>query len=130
MEINVKLLDGKKVSAKIADHEITSDQSVADGGEGIGPNPFEYFLSSTAMCVGFYVNNFCKQRNIPNDDIKVIQNDIQVDENNFYKRKFEINVKLPADFPEKYKKALQKTAESCTVKKVIQAVPEFELKLV
>lgn len=130
MEIKVSLLDGKKVKAKINDYEIMSDQSIDDGGESLAPNPFEYFLSSTAMCVGFYVNNFCKQRNIATDNIKITQNDTQIEENNFYKRKFEISVKLPSDFPEKYKAALQKTAESCTVKKVIQNTPEFELKLV
>lgn len=130
MEIKIKLLDGKKVKAKINNYEVISDQSIEDGGESLAPNPFQYFLSSTAMCVGFYVNSFCKQRSISTDAIEIIQNDLDLDENNFYKRKFKIEIKLPSDFPEKYKAALMKTAEACTVKKVIMAQPEFELKFV
>lgn len=129
MEIRVKMLDGKKVLARINEHEVISDQSVKDGGEGIAPNPFQYFLLSTAMCVGFYVNSFCKQRNINTDNIEIIQNDLEIDKNNFYKRKIQINIKLSSDFPEKYKAAIMKTAEGCAVKKFIQALPEFELKL-
>ena len=39
------------------------------------------------------------------------------------------NVKLPASFPEKYRDALVKAAEGCTVKKIVQSCPEFEIVL-
>jgi putative redox protein len=130
MKIEVSLLDGVKVSASIANHKIISDQKTNDGGSNTAPNPFEYFLSSLAMCVGFYVNSFCKKRNIPTDEIKIIQNDKSIEEDNYYHRSFDIEIKLPDSFPDKYKDALLKTASSCTVKKVIQNNPEFNLKLV
>ena len=45
------------------------------------------------------------------------------------KLKIDINVSLPSDFPEKYKKPLLKTVESCTVKKAIQEKPEFNINI-
>jgi len=38
-----------------------------------------------------------------------------------------ITIRLPADFPEKYRDAVVKAAESCTVKKHIQTPPRFEV---
>lgn len=129
MEIKVDLLDGQKVKAYIGDYEILSDQSKKDGGEGSGPNPLQFFLASTAMCVSFYVNSFCKKRQIPTDNIKVIQSDSQIEEGNFYKRKIDIKIDVPSDFPEKYKAAVLKTAQSCTVKHIIMSGPEFNLSI-
>jgi len=36
-----------------------------------------------------------------------------------------LDILLPPDFPEKYRNAIVKTAELCTVKKVIMDPPEF-----
>jgi len=130
MKIQIKLLDGVKVEAILNNHTIISDQSIQDGGEGSAPNPFEYFLSSLAMCVGFYVNSFCKKRNINTEGINITQIDTSIDENNYYNRNFKIEIKLPDTFPLKYKDALLKTAQNCTVKKVIQNNPEFNLEII
>ena len=40
-----------------------------------------------------------------------------------------ISVELPDSFPKKYKKALIASANTCTVKKVIQAMPEFDITI-
>ena len=46
---------------------------------------------------------------------------------NLGKKKFKVSVTLPDDFPKKYRKAVLSAANTCTVKKVIQAIPEFEM---
>ncbi|MEI6079674.1 MAG: osmotically inducible protein OsmC, partial [bacterium] len=68
-----------------------------------------------------------KQRNIPVDEIKIREKIIKDPSSG----KFTIrtNVKLPASFPEKYRDALVKAAEGCTVKKIVQSCPEFEIVL-
>ena len=43
---------------------------------------------------------------------------------------FSIEVKLPLDFPEKYKDTVLKAAEGCAVKKAIQSQPVIELKII
>ena len=69
---------------------------------------------------------FCKKRNIPTDNIKLIQN-MEYDENTGMIYNIKIDIKLPADFPEKYKDAVVNSANLCAVKKHIQNPPNFEV---
>jgi putative redox protein len=41
--------------------------------------------------------------------------------------KVTLDIMLPVGFPEKYRNAIVKTAELCSVKKVIMNPPEFEI---
>lgn len=125
MEISVSLLDGQKQSAKFGDLEVISDQSIAASGGAEHPEPFDYFLVSMVLCAGFYARKFCEQRDISTEGMTLTQNNENVDENG--KKLFSIEINLPDGFPQKYKKALIAAVNTCTVKKVIQAVPEFSV---
>ena len=126
MEIEIKILDGFEVEANVNGQKIKSDQSKESGGNGTAPNPFEYFLASTGLCVAHYVNAFCKQRDIDSKKISIIES---VSRDGSGKVKFSFSIKTPADFPEKYKEALIKAASGCAVKKAIQDGPVFEVKI-
>jgi ribosomal protein S12 methylthiotransferase accessory factor len=123
MEISVSMLEGQKLSAKFGDHEVISDQSINAGGNAECPEPFDYFLVSMVLCAGFYARKFCQQRDISTEGMILTQNNENVDDNG--KKVFSIEISLPEGFPEKYKKALIAAVNTCTVKKVIQAAPEF-----
>lgn len=125
MEISVSMLDGQKLSAKFGEHEVISDQSINAGGGAEHPEPFDYFLVSMVLCAGFYARKFCQQREISTEGMTLTQNNENVDENG--KKLFSIEIGLPEGFPAKYKKALIAAVNTCTVKKVIQAVPEFSV---
>ena len=125
MEISVSMLEGQKQSAKFGDLEVVSDQSVAAGGNAEHPEPFDYFLVSMVLCAGFYARKFCEQRDISTEGMTLKQNNENVDDNG--KKLFSIEISLPDVFPDKYKKALIAAVNTCTVKKVIQAVPEFSV---
>ncbi|KAA1161147.1 OsmC family protein [Pseudoalteromonas fuliginea] len=125
MEISVSMLEGQKQSAKFGDLEVISDQSIAVGGSAEHPEPFDYFLVSMVLCAGFYARKFCEQRDISTQGMTLTQNNENVDDNG--KKLFAIEINLPEGFPEKYKKALIAAVNTCTVKKVIQAVPEFSV---
>jgi len=106
---------------------IKSDQSKHDGGEGSAPNPFDYFVASVGLCAAHYINAFCQERQIPTDNIKIME---KVSRNEDKQVVFTLELGLPADFPEKYKDALVNATSGCAVKKAIQAEPVFALKLV
>ncbi|ALQ10211.1 MULTISPECIES: OsmC family protein [Pseudoalteromonas] len=125
MEISVSMLEGQKQSAKFGDLEVISDQSIAAGGSAEHPEPFDYFLVSMVLCAGFYARKFCEQRDISTQGMTLTQNNENVDDNG--KKLFAIEINLPEGFPEKYKKALIAAVNTCTVKKVIQAMPEFSV---
>ncbi len=124
MNIEIKINDGFEVEALVNGQVIKSDQSKDSGGKGTAPNPFEYFLASTGLCVAHYVNAFCKQREIDATKIKIIET---VARDADGKIKFSFSIKTPSGFPEKYKEALIKTASACAVKKAIQENPTFEV---
>ena len=128
MNIEVSLLDGQKLQANFGKHQIISDQSVSAGGDESYPEPFDYFLASMPLCAGFYIRKFCEARDISTQGISLTQEHSNIGEDKYHKR-FSIKVSLPEGFPEKYKKALLAAANTCTVKKVIQAMPEFDIQI-
>lgn len=128
MKIEINLLAGQKLQASFGKHTIVSDQSVSAGGEESHPEPFDYFLASMPLCAAFYIRKFCQQRDISTEGISLTQEHSTIGEDKYHKR-FSIKVSLPGSFPDKYKKALLAAANTCTVKKVIQAMPEFAIEL-
>lgn len=117
---------GKRVQASYKGFIINTDQPEAVGGENSAPSPFDLFLSSIGTCAGFYVLNFCQERNIPYQDIELIL----TTERNQAKgliSKIMIELKLPAGFPKQYREAVVRSANLCTVKKHLADPPEFQI---
>ena len=129
MEIAVTFPGNKLTSAQAGSHTVLTDQSVMAGGDGTAPAPFTLFLTSLVSCAGIYVVYFCEKRGIPVNDIKVIQRDERDPETGRVKR-ITIEIELPADFPEKYEKALLHTVDLCAVKKTMLDPPEFDVRTV
>lgn len=128
MNIEVNLLDGFKVQAQVDALSIIADQPALKGGSGDFPSPYEYFLASIGLCAGYYIQSYCRARNIETKDITILQKNIkQVDQSN--KLLIELNIKLPTDLSEKDRTGILRSIEGCTVKKTISAMPEFAIKL-
>jgi len=130
MKIEVNLLEGQQLEATFGDKKIISDQSVKAGGKAELPEPFDYFLASMPLCAAFFMRKFCQQRDISTEGLKVVQNNENICEEDNYKKKITLEVTLPEGFPKKYNKAILAAANTCTVKKVIQSIPEFEISVV
>ncbi|MEZ7879777.1 MAG: OsmC domain/YcaO domain-containing protein [Rhodospirillales bacterium] len=129
MEITVNFLDNLRLEAKFDDFTITTDQPVRYKGDGTAPSPFDYFLASSALCAAYFVKLYCLSRDIPTDDIRVSQNNI-IDPENRYNQTFQIRVELPFDISERDRLGIIRSADRCTVKKVVQQNPEFEIDAV
>jgi ribosomal protein S12 methylthiotransferase accessory factor len=127
MEIKVNFLDKLRLEAKFDDFTVIADQPIRYKGDGSAPGPFEYFLASSALCAAYFVKLYCNTRNIPTDNIRLSQNNI-VDPENRYQQIFKIQVELPADISEKDRQGILRSIDRCTVKKVVQAGPEFVIE--
>ncbi len=127
MQMKITFPGGKRVDAELNGMIIPTDQSLEDGGEGMAPSPFTYFLASLGTCAGIYVLSFCQQREISTEGLSLTQQmEFSPDENGKRRlAKMTIDIMLPPEFPEKYRNAIVKTAELCTVKKVLMDPPEF-----
>ena len=124
MEIKVNFLDNLRLEAKFDDFTVVADQPIRYKGDGSAPGPFDYFLASSALCAAYFVKLYCSTRNIPTENIRLSQNNI-VDPENRYNQIFKIQVELPADISEKDRQGILRSIDRCTVKKVVQAGPEF-----
>uniref|UniRef100_UPI0035623B4C YcaO-like family protein n=1 Tax=Marinobacter sp. TaxID=50741 RepID=UPI0035623B4C len=129
MEIKVNYLDNLRLEAKFDDFTVISDQPVRYKGDGSAPGPFDYFLASSAMCAAYFVKVYCNARNIPTDNIRLSQNNI-VDPENRYKQIFKIQVELPEDISDKDRQGIIRSIDRCTVKKVVQTGPDFQIEVV
>lgn len=117
---------GKVVTAYSHGHIIKTDQPINSGGQDSAPSPFELFLVSIGTCAGIYVKSFCDNRKISTENIKIIQT-AKFDEETGLPTIITLDIKLPADFPEKYKEAVISVAELCKVKKTVANPPVFEV---
>ncbi|HEF4761914.1 TPA: OsmC domain/YcaO domain-containing protein [Pseudomonas putida] len=127
MEIKVNFLDNLRLEAKFDDFTVIADQPIRYKGDGSAPGPFDYFLASSALCAAYFVKLYCETRNIPTDNIRLSQNNI-VDPENRYNQIFKIQVELPADISDKDRQGILRSIDRCTVKKVVQAGPEFVIE--
>ncbi|TWI70023.1 ribosomal protein S12 methylthiotransferase accessory factor [Pseudoduganella lurida] len=127
MEIKVNFLDKLRLEAKFDDFTVVADQPIRYKGDGSAPGPFDYFLASSALCAAYFVKLYCNTRNIPTENIRLSQNNI-VDPENRYQQIFKIQVELPADISDKDRQGILRSIERCTVKKVVQAGPEFVIE--
>ncbi len=126
MNMEIVFPGGKKVDAIYKGFTIRTDQPKYSGGDGSAPAPFDLFLASIGTCVGIYVLVFCQERSIPIEEVKLI---LQTERNKETKmiRKITIEIQLPSEFPEKYKEAMIKAAELCSVKKHLYNPPLFDI---
>jgi ribosomal protein S12 methylthiotransferase accessory factor len=107
-------------------YTIKTDQPIEAGGDASAPAPFDLFLASIGTCAGIYVKGFCDQREIPTDNIKIIQS-MEFNRETRLISKIDLEIKLPADFPEKYKDAVINVANLCAVKKHLKNPPDIEV---
>ena len=125
-KINITFDGNKKISAHFREFTIHTDQPEKDGGENTAPSPLEHFLASIGTCAGFYVASFFQSRSIPTDNISIVETMFRNDTTHMVE-KITLDIVLPPDFPEKYKAAVIKAADTCSVKKHLLAPPEIQV---
>lgn len=127
MQVNVRFLDNLRLEASFDDFSIITDQPVRYKGDGTAPSPFDYFLASSALCAAYFVKLYCSARDIPTEDIQVTQNNL-VDPDNRYHQDFVIQIDLPETISEKDRQGILSAMDRCTVKRVIQNTPKFNIE--
>ncbi|HMA54430.1 MAG TPA: OsmC family protein [Acidobacteriota bacterium] len=127
-ELKVVFGQNYRVDVEYKGFTVKTDQPVHDGGDGTAPSPFDLFLVSLAACAGYYALAFCKERRIPTEGLGVIMTTERGEVSKMID-KIAIEVTPPAGFPGKYRDALIKSVDHCTVKAHIQRPPQFEIVL-
>lgn len=129
MEITVKFPGNRRVVAELRGFTIETDQPEKAGGDNAAPTPFEHFLASIATCSGVYVLDFCRNRGIPLDDVRVVEKVVRNPETHMVSD-IAISIEVPSDFPDKYRDSIIRAVDLCAVKKHLFAPPRFEIEVV
>ena len=126
--IDVNFPGGKKVDAHLKGFTVHTDQPVASRGGGTAPSPFEMFFASLATCAGYYALEFCQSREIKTDGL-MIKLTAEKNEAKKLLDKIKIFLTLPEGFPEKYRHAIVRAVDLCTVKRHVQADLNFSIEI-
>lgn len=123
--IIVTLPGGRRVDAQVGRHLVATDQPLANGGEDSAPSPFDLFLASIGTCAGIFVQGFCSKRGIPTEAIRIVEQPSFGPDGEL--SAVDLRLELPPNFPEKYRDAVVKVVEQCSVKRAIAAQPRFSV---
>ena len=122
MEMLIDFPGGSRVDAHFGDFTVNTDQPPAAS----APSPFEVFLASIGTCAGIYVLGFCQQRGLPTTDIRIVER-VAHSQLTHMVEKIDLEIQVPATFPEKYRESLIRSAELCAVKKHLENPPRFNI---
>ena len=122
MELLIDFPGGSRVDAHFGNFTVNTDQPPASS----APSPFEVFLASIGTCAGIYVLGFCQQRGLPTTDIRIIER-VNHSQLTHMVEKIDLEIQVPATFPEKYRESLTRSAELCAVKKHLENPPQFNI---
>lgn len=125
MDMDVTFPGGMKVNASYKGFVIETDQPVASGGEGSALAPFDLFLVSLGTCAGVYVLGFLQQRGLPTEGAGVTMR-TERDAETKLVSKITMEIRVPAGFPDKYRDAVIRAAETCAVRRHLDNPPAFE----
>ena len=123
MEMIIDFPGGARVDAHFGPFTVPTDQPPYS----TAPTPFATFLASIGTCAGIYVLGFCQQRGISAEGIRLVQN-LEVNPMTGMVTKVNLDIQVPAGFPEKYKPAIIRAADQCAVKKHFEHPPKIEVQ--
>lgn len=129
MSMEIRFPGGVAVEALHAGSTIRTDQPVKAGGEGSAPSPFDLFLAAIGTCAGYYALRFCQERNLSTEGLGLTMTWERSEETKLVSR-IRIEVRLPEGFPEKYRSAILRATDQCSVKKHLVQAPAIEVEAV
>ena len=120
MEMEIVFPGEERVDARVGNLVIETNQ------DRTAPSPFALFLASIGTCAGIYVVQFCRQRGLSTEGMRIIQRTHTNRDTRMIER-LELDIQVPPEFPEKYHDALIRSAQLCSVKKHMESPPAFEV---
>lgn len=121
MRMDIVFPGGDRVDA------VTDGLTIATDQNGALPAPFDLFLASIGTCAGIYVARFCNQRGIPLDQVRIEQRAVRNERTRMVTR-IELEIRLPDEFPARYRDAVIRAVGLCSVKKHLDQPPEIDVR--
>jgi len=124
--VEITFPGGVAVDARFNGFCVRTDQPLANGGKNSAPAPFDLFLAALGTCAGLYALRFCQERRIASVGLKLTLESEQ-DDTHHRLSGVRLIISLPPEFPDKYRRALVRAVNQCSVKRAILDPPEFDI---
>jgi putative redox protein len=102
-------------------HRLITDEPAHLGGEGSGPAPHELFPAALAACVSTTMVMYARTKGWDLGDVSVA---VEYD-NRSTPRRFDVRITLGGELTDEQLRRLGKVAESCPVRRSVEAGIEF-----
>ena len=127
MTMTISFPGGVSVDATVNGHTVHTDQP-RPLGDDEAMSPFDMFLASAGTCMGFYALRFCQERGIPTEGLGLTLEPERDPASNRVVT-VRIGLQLPDEFPNKYRDAILRAVDHCSVKRHLVEPPRFELSI-
>lgn len=117
-----------RVDARIGDVVIRTDHPPPDELESRPPTPWLLFLSSIGTCMASFVAAYLREHGLSTEGVRLVQRQRVADGLELVEG-FTVRIEVPPDFPEEHRAGLVDAANDCTVKRVMEAGPSFDLEV-
>ncbi len=74
MTVTARSLQNLQVEIKASNHQILADEPLRDGGEDMGPSPYDLLLSSLAACKVMTVHLYARRKQWPVETVTLTLN--------------------------------------------------------
>ncbi len=119
---------GVRFTADVRGHKVQVDQPRQGGGEDTAPSPLELVPTGLGTCVAYFVQQFLATRGIDPTGLTVAVG-VAGAPNPHRIGRFDVRVSLPGGVPERYREAVVRAAETCTVHHTLTHRPEIVVGL-
>ena len=128
MGMTVTHREGLRFSALARGHEVISDQPSGKGGTDQGMTPPELLMASLGACIGVYVVEFAERHHLPHQGLTV-DLDWERAEDPTRIARVKVQVRLPGEVSEDFRKALHRVAEQCLIHNTLRSGPEVTITI-
>jgi ribosomal protein S12 methylthiotransferase accessory factor len=129
MRMEISFPGGLEVAARFQGFTIPTDQPEKSGGGGSAPSPFDLFLASIGTCAGLFALRFCQLRDLDTTGLAVTMSGERAEDQGLLSI-IRLEIQAPAGFPDKYRGAIVRAVDQCTVKRHLLRPPAFEVSVV
>ena len=129
MNMEITFPGNQRVEASYKGFRIATDQPIEHGGDESAPSPFDLFLAAIGTGMGHYARSFCAARNLATDGMS-LRLHFEHDATGRRIEVVRVEIRLPDDFPAKYRDALRSAIGTCAVKRALEAPPRFGYEVV
>ena len=126
--VNVTWDGGVRFTADVRGHKVQVDQPRQGGGEDSAPSPLELVPAALGTCVAFFVQQFLATRGVGPKGLEVAVG-VTGAPNPHRIGRFDVRVKVPAGMPERYREAVVRAAETCTVHHTLSHTPAIDVEI-